>query len=71
MWRDGGEPRAIARWRRSGAPLAVLWTLLSLGLAAAFWVSGVRAWAAYLVVLVPGVVSALLWIAFLRERKPH
>ncbi|AXB48332.1 hypothetical protein [Amycolatopsis albispora] len=59
----------VLRSRRSGTSLAVLWTLISLGVALMLWVSGIRAWPVYLLVAPSTVVSVLLWIGVVRRRR--
>ncbi|MBE1579792.1 hypothetical protein ACFORH_35735 [Amycolatopsis roodepoortensis] len=58
-----------ARWRRRGGTLALLWTLITLGLATMLWLSGFRAWPVYLTAVPGAVVSALLWIGVARTRR--
>jgi len=58
-----------ARWRRRGGALALIWTLITFGLATMLWVSGFRAWPVYLITVPGAVVSVLLWIGVARTRR--
>lgn len=58
-----------ARWRRRGGTLALIWTLITLGLATMLWVSGFRDWPVYLTAVPGAVVSVLLWIGVARTRR--
>ncbi|RSN56442.1 hypothetical protein DMH01_30390 [Amycolatopsis sp. WAC 04182] len=58
-----------ARWRRRGGTLALIWTLITLGLATMLWFSGFRAWPVYLTAVPGAVVSVLLWIGVARARR--
>lgn len=64
----GSKRELLARWRRNGSSLALMWTLISLGVAAMLWISGFHAWPVYLLVVPSGVVSVLLWVGVLRRR---
>lgn len=59
----------LARWRRNGTSLALMWTLVSLGVALMLWISGFHDWPIYLMVAPSTVVSALLWIGVWRRRR--
>ncbi|RSM55283.1 hypothetical protein DMH03_34545 [Amycolatopsis sp. WAC 01376] len=58
-----------ARWRRKGGSLALIWTLITLGLVTMLWVSGFRTWPVYLMAAPGAVVSVLLWIGVARTRR--
>ncbi|WP_340684172.1 hypothetical protein LCL61_37790 [Amycolatopsis coloradensis] len=58
-----------ARWRWRGGTLALIWTLITLGLATMLWASGFRAWPVYLTAVPGAVVSVLLWIGVARTRR--
>ncbi|WP_039923752.1 hypothetical protein [Amycolatopsis decaplanina] len=58
-----------AHWRRRGGALALIWTLITLGLATMLWMSGFRAWPVYLTAMPGAVVSVLLWIGVARTRR--
>ncbi|RSM68535.1 hypothetical protein DL991_41500 [Amycolatopsis sp. WAC 01375] len=58
-----------AGWRRKGGSLALIWTLITLGLVTMLWVSGFRAWPVYLTAAPGAVVSVLLWIGVVRTRR--
>ncbi len=58
-----------AHWRRKGGSIALIWTLITLGLATMLWLSGFRAWPVYLTAAPSAVVSVLLWIGVARTRR--